>query len=98
MEPRNANYGVSDVLSNFAAQRAHDTRLHFVAADAASQWRPIDPENGSPLSLEAGVEGELVLTHLERECQLLVRFRTGDIIAVDKTEPCVCGFEARVFA
>ncbi len=96
MEPRNANYGVSDVLSNFAAQCAHDTRLHFVAADVLYA-ELIDPENGSPLSLEAGVEGELVLTHLERECQPLVRFRTGDIIAVDSTEPCVCGFEGLRF-
>ena len=33
MEPRNANFGVSDVFSNFAAQCEHDTRLHFIAAD-----------------------------------------------------------------
>ena len=33
MEPRNANYGVSDVFSNFAAECPHDTRLHFMAAD-----------------------------------------------------------------
>ncbi len=33
MEPRNANYGVSDVLSNFAAQCEYDTRLHFLAGD-----------------------------------------------------------------
>ena len=30
MEPRNANYGVSDVFCNFAAQCEHDTRLHFI--------------------------------------------------------------------
>lgn len=96
MEPRNANYGVSDVLSNFAAQCVRDTRLHFVAADVLYA-ELIDPENGSPLALEAGVEGELVLTHLQRECQPLVRFRTGDIIAVDSTAPCECGFEGPRF-
>jgi len=32
-----------------------------------------------------------VLTHLARDCQPLVRFRTGDIVAVDETEPCRCG-------
>jgi len=90
MEPRNANYGVSDVFSNFAAQCEHDTRLHFMAADVL--WPElIDPKITEPLPLSAGVEGELVLTHLVRECQPLVRFRTGDIVAIDATEPCRCG-------
>ncbi len=39
----------------------------------------------------AGQQGELVLTHLARDCQPLVRFRTGDIISVDETNPCKCG-------
>jgi phenylacetate-CoA ligase len=90
MEPRNANYGVSDVFSNFAAQCEHDTRLHYMAADVL--WPElIDPETEEPLAIAAGVEGELVLTHLARDCQPLVRFRTGDIIAIDTTEPCQCG-------
>ncbi|PWE33233.1 CoF synthetase [Maritimibacter sp. 55A14] len=90
MEPRNANYGVSDVFSNFAAQCAQDTRLHFLAGDVL--WPElVAPETGAPVALEAGAEGELVLTHLARDCQPLVRFRTGDIIAVDATEPCACG-------
>ena len=92
MEPRNANYGVSDVLSNFAAQCEFDTRLHFLAADVLYP-ELIDPDSGESLALAAGVEGELVLTHLQRDCQPLVRFRSGDIIAVDSTERCECGFE-----
>lgn len=90
MAPRNANYGVSDVFSNFAAQCEHDTRLHFMAGDVLYP-ELIDPESAQPLPLEAGREGELVLTHLIRDCQPLVRFRTGDIIAVDHTDPCACG-------
>lgn len=90
MEPRNANYGVSDVFSNFAAQCEHDTRLHFLAADVLYP-ELIDPETEEPLGMEAGRQGELVLTHLLRDCQPLVRFRTGDIIAVDATEHCRCG-------
>lgn len=90
MEPRNANYGVSDVFSNFAAQCQHDTHLHFMAADVL--WPElIAPKTGAPLALEPGAEGELVLTHLARDCQPLVRFRTGDIIAIDHTDPCCCG-------
>ena len=90
MEPRNANYGVSDVFSNFAAQCEHDTRLHFLAGDVLFP-ELIDPDSGESLTLRAGQTGELVLTHLERECQPLVRFRTGDIVAIDETAPCDCG-------
>lgn len=90
MEPRNANYGVSDVFCNFAAQCQHDTDLHFLAHDVLHA-ELINPDTGAVKALEAGAEGELVLTHLERECQPLVRFRTGDIIAVSATEPCRCG-------
>ncbi len=90
MEPRNANYGVSDVFCNFAAQCEHDTRLHFMAADVLHA-ELIKPETAAPLPLEPGQTGEMVLTHLARDCQPLVRFRTGDIITVDETGPCACG-------
>ena len=90
MEPRNANYGVSDVFSNFGAECPHDTRLHFMAADVLHP-ELIDPDSGAPLALEAGASGELVLTHLVRDCQPLVRFRTGDIITIGETAPCACG-------
>jgi len=74
MEPRNANYGVSDVFCNFAAQCAHDSRLHYMAADVLYP-ELIDPDSAQPLPLEPGQTGELVLTHLARDCQPLVRFR-----------------------
>ena len=90
MEPRNANYGVSDVFCNFAAQCPDETDLHLVAHDVLHA-ELVDPETGSPVTIEGGVEGELVLTHLDRECQPLVRFRTGDILSIRSTEPCVCG-------
>ena len=90
MEPRNANYGVSDVFSNFAAECPHDTRLHFMAADVLYP-ELVDPDTDAPLVLDAGASGELVLTHLVRDCQPLVRFRTGDIVTVGETEPCRCG-------
>ena len=90
MEPRNANYGVSDVFSNFAAQCEGDSHLHFMAADVLYP-ELIDPDTVEPLPIEAGQEGELVLTHLLRDCQPLVRFRTGDIIRIAATDPCSCG-------
>ena len=96
LEPRNANYGVSDVMSNFAAQCVHDTRLHFLADDFLYA-EIVETETGSPLPLQGGIEGELVLTHLLRDCQPLVRFRTGDIIAIDETERCDCGHQGMRF-
>ena len=65
MEPRNANYGVSDVFCNFAAQCEHDTRLHFMAADVL-HVELIDPDTATPLPLEPGQTGKMVLTHLAR--------------------------------
>jgi len=32
-----------------------------------------------------------VLTHLDRECQPLLRFRSGDLIRLGATERCTCG-------
>ena len=90
MQPRNANYGVTDVFCNFASECAYDSALHFVAHDVLNA-ELIDPDNGLPKQFEAGTSGELVLTHLARECQPLVRFRTGDIIRIENTETCQCG-------
>lgn len=90
MEPRNANYGVSDVFCNFAAQCEEDTHLHFMAADVLYP-ELIDPDTAEPLPIAPGQEGELVLTHLLRDCQPLVRFRAGDLIRIEATDPCSCG-------
>lgn len=48
----------------------------------------INPETGE--LLPAGEEGELVITHLEREAMPLIRYRTGDITTIDDS-PCSCG-------
>ena len=93
---RNANYGLSDVFCNFASQCAHDTDLHFLALDVLHP-EVIEPESGQVLPWRAGSQGELVLTHLARECQPLVRFRTGDIVALSATGPCACGRTAPRF-
>jgi phenylacetate-CoA ligase len=46
MQPRNANYGVTDVFCNFASECAYDSALHFVAHDVLNA-ELIDPDNGS---------------------------------------------------
>ena len=48
----------------------------------------IDPETG--VVLPNGQEGELVITHLERQGMPLLRYRTGDITTIEDA-PCTCG-------
>ncbi len=45
----------------------------------------IEPETGAPVA--DGERGELVLTHLVKEAQPLVRYRTGDLTLKRTTEP-----------
>ena len=62
---------------------------HFLAPDQMA-LELIDPDTGEVLAWEDGAEGELVATHIERDCVPLVRFRTRDRVVV-ATSPCPCG-------
>jgi len=73
---RNANYGVSDVFSNFAGQCEQDIDLHFIALDVLHPELVV-PGTGASLPWREGETGELVLTHLSRAGQPLVRFVLG---------------------
>lgn len=90
MQPQNANYGVSDVLCNFASVCGEKYQLHFLAQGALLA-QLIDPATGDDISMEDGAKGELVLTHLEKEAQPLIRYRTSDILEILGTGPCACG-------
>jgi len=93
---RNANYGVTDVLCNFAGQSEQDDDLHFMALDLLHP-ELIEPASGAVLPWREGERGELVLTHMARECQPLVRFRTGDIVRLTGTGRARCGRTAPRF-
>jgi len=90
MQVRNSNYGVTDVMCNFAGQSELDDDLHFMAPDALHA-ELVAPESGATLPWREGESGELVLTHLERDCQPLVRFRTGDIVTLTGLGRARCG-------
>jgi phenylacetate-CoA ligase len=62
-------------------QGLHINEDHFVV-------EIIDPRTSEPV--DAGEEGELVLTTITKEGFPLVRYRTGDITRL-YTEPCPCG-------
>ena len=89
-EARNADLGVSDVLCNFAAQTALCEDLHLVGCDVLYP-ELIDPESGEQLPWRDGERGELVLTHLAKQGQPLVRFRCGDIIDLVAIDGAPCG-------
>jgi phenylacetate-coenzyme A ligase PaaK-like adenylate-forming protein len=48
----------------------------------------VDPDSGRPLG--PGERGELVFTTLTKEAMPLLRYRTGDIAALDRSA-CACG-------
>lgn len=81
--------GNADLIPVYAATCEELDGNHFLAPDFLL-LQVIDPDTGDDLGLEEGVEGELVATHLERECVPLVRFRVGDRVVVG-TSPCRCG-------
>ena len=87
---RNANYGVSDVFSNFASQCSENHDLHFVGHDVL-HVELIEPESGDAVPWDEGATGELVLTHVAREAQPMVRFRTNDTLTVTGMGTCRCG-------
>lgn len=81
-------YGLSEVIgpgvSNecIEAQRgSHIFEDHFLV-------EVVDPETGDPVP--AGEPGELTFTTLTKEALPVIRYRTGDIAAVDPS-PCPCG-------
>lgn len=95
-QARNSNYGVTDVLCNFAGQSTLNSDLHLVALDVLHA-ELIDPDTLDVKPWREGETGELVLTHLAKECQPLIRFRTGDIITLTGTGTAACGRTAPRF-
>jgi len=83
---RNANFGLSEVLSILGGQTDWTHDLLFHASDVVFA-EIIDPATLQRLPMVEGTVGELVCTHLRKECQPLIRYRTRDVITVTATEP-----------
>lgn len=81
--------GNADVFPVYAAMCTERIGNHLLAEDHAI-FEVIDPDTGEVLGWDDGIEGELVVTHLDRQCVPLVRFRTRDRVLVTST-PCPCG-------
>ncbi|MBU0971026.1 MAG: phenylacetate--CoA ligase family protein [Proteobacteria bacterium] len=90
MKAQNANYGVSDVLCNFASVCPDNYKLHFLG-QGALLVQLINPMTLEDIPVTQGAIGEMVLTHLKKEAQPLVRYRTSDLMEILETGPCECG-------
>jgi len=90
MRAIDANYGMADVLSIFGSECDAREGLHF-HGQGILYFELIEPEKKTKLPLEDGQTGEMVLTHLKRKAQPLVRYRTGDIVRIVSTKKCKCG-------
>ena len=87
---RNACYGLSEVMSTLGSQCEHTNDLHFLSSDVLFP-ELLDPLTGVRIGIEDGTTGELVCTHLQKECQPLIRYRTRDVVTITGTDRCQCG-------
>jgi phenylacetate-CoA ligase len=78
---RNANFGLSEVLSILGGQTDWTNDLLYHASDVVFA-EIVDPVTLQRLPIAEGTFGELVCTHLQKECQPLVRYRTRDVVTV----------------
>ncbi|APW37316.1 phenylacetate--CoA ligase [Rhodoferax koreense] len=83
---RNANFGLSEVLSIIGGQTDWTNDLLFHGADVVFV-EIIDPVTLQRLPIAEGVTGELVCTHLRKQCQPLVRYRTRDVVTITGVAP-----------
>lgn len=90
MKAKDANYGMSDTLSNFAAECDERMELHFLG-QGAILCQLIDPHSGREKAIGEAEAGEFAFTTLGREGQPLLRYRSGDVVEILGTDPCECG-------
>jgi phenylacetate-CoA ligase len=79
--------GLGDVSPSMFGECPAQQGLHFGAAGLV--WPELIDTEGNLVPIEAGAEGELVYTHLEREAMPVIRFRSGDYVAIQTTN-CPC--------
>ena len=80
-------YGLSEITGPGVAQECHLRNGLHIWSDV---FYPeiIDPKTNKPV--KDGETGELVITTLTRTGMPLLRYRTRDLVSIDKT-PCACG-------
>ncbi|WP_408009570.1 phenylacetate--CoA ligase PaaK [Pseudalkalibacillus sp. A8] len=81
-------YGLSEIIGPGVSIECHEAQDGLHIADDHFYVEVIDPETLEPV--EDGEYGELVFTSLTKEAFPIIRYRTGDIAALNR-ETCKCG-------
>jgi phenylacetate-CoA ligase len=81
-------YGLSEVIGPGVACECLEAQAGLHVNEDHFLVEVVDPDSGRPQP--AGERGELVFTTLTKEAMPLLRYRTGDIAALDRS-PCPCG-------
>ncbi|MBV9356904.1 MAG: phenylacetate--CoA ligase [Chloroflexi bacterium] len=81
-------YGLSEIVGPGVSAECAEAREGSHVQEDHFLPEVVDPATGEPLP--DGEEGELVFTTITKEALPLLRYRTGDISALD-ARPCVCG-------
>jgi phenylacetate-CoA ligase len=81
-------YGLSEVMGPGVAAECVEARQGLHVNEDHFLVEIVDPTTGAPAP--AGREGELCFTSLTKEALPVIRYRTGDLSALDST-PCRCG-------
>jgi phenylacetate-coenzyme A ligase PaaK-like adenylate-forming protein len=81
-------YGLSEVIGPGVATECVEAQSGLHVNEDHFLVECVDPATGEPVA--EGSPGELVFTTPTKEALPLLRYRTGDIAALDRA-PCVCG-------
>jgi phenylacetate-CoA ligase len=81
-------YGLSEIVGPGVSAECREMRNGSHVQEDHFLPEIIDPDTGAALG--PGSEGELVFTPVTKEALPLLRYRTGDIAALD-VAPCACG-------
>jgi phenylacetate-coenzyme A ligase PaaK-like adenylate-forming protein len=81
-------YGLSEVIGPGVACECVEAQAGLHVNEDHFLVEVVDPASGKPLG--PGERGELVFTTLTKEAMPVVRYRTGDIAALDRSA-CECG-------
>jgi phenylacetate-coenzyme A ligase PaaK-like adenylate-forming protein len=81
-------YGLSEVIGPGVACECVQAQAGLHVNEDHFLVEVVDPASGRPSA--AGERGELVFTTLTKEAMPLLRYRTGDIAALDRSA-CACG-------
>jgi phenylacetate-coenzyme A ligase PaaK-like adenylate-forming protein len=81
-------YGLSEIIGPGVACECLEAQAGLHVNEDHFLVEVIDPASGRPLGL--GERGELVFTTLTKQAMPLLRYRTGDIAALDRSA-CPCG-------